>query len=181
MKRPGLTHLDERGAAHMVSVAEKPETARRAVASAAVRMSRATLALVEGRGAKSVSKKGDVLATARLAAVMACKRTADLIPLCHPVRVVGTDVSFAIDPRLPGVRVEVAVQAVDRTGVEMEAMVGASAAALTIYDMVKGVERGVEIGAVRLEEKSGGRSGVWTRSAGGVKPKRPSAPSDKKG
>lgn len=177
MKRPRLTHLDERGAAHMVSVAEKPETARRAVASAAVRMSRATLALVEGKG----SKKGDVLATARLAAVMACKRTADLIPLCHPVRVVGTDVTFAVDPRLPGVRVEVAVQAVDRTGVEMEAMVGASAAALTIYDMVKGVERGVEIGALRLEEKSGGRSGLWTRSGRGVKPKRPSAPSEKKG
>lgn len=177
MKRPRLTHLDERGAAHMVSVAEKPETARRAVASAAVRMSRATLALVEGRG----SQKGDVLATARLAAVMACKRTADLIPLCHPVRVVGTDVTFAVDPRLPGVRVEVAVQAVDRTGVEMEAMVGASAAALTIYDMVKGVERGVEIGALRLEEKSGGRSGLWTRSGRGVKPKRPSAPSEKKG
>jgi cyclic pyranopterin phosphate synthase len=177
MKRPRLTHLDERGAAHMVSVAEKPETARRAVASATVRMSRATLALVEGKG----SQKGDVLATARLAAVMACKRTSDLIPLCHPVRVVGTDVSFAIDPRLPGVRVEVAVQAVDRTGVEMEAMVGASAAALTIYDMVKGVERGVEIGALRLEEKSGGRSGLWTRGARGVKPIRPSAPSEKKG
>jgi cyclic pyranopterin phosphate synthase len=179
MKRPRLTHLDDRGAARMVSVGTKPETARRAVASAAVQMSRATLALVErGEGARG---KGDVLATARLAAVMACKRTADLIPLCHPVRVVGTDVTFAVDRRLPGVRVQVAVEAVDRTGVEMEAMVGASAAALTIYDMVKGVERGVEIGALRLEEKSGGRSGLWTRSGRGVKPKRPSAPSDKKG
>ncbi|HVU50667.1 MAG TPA: cyclic pyranopterin monophosphate synthase MoaC [Polyangia bacterium] len=175
-RREGLPHLDERGAARMVGVGGKPETARRAVASAEVRMSAATLGLVtSGAGARG---KGDVLATARLAAIMACKRTADLIPLCHPVRVVGTDVVFAIDRRLPGVRVQVAVDAVDRTGVEMEAMVGASAAALTIYDMVKGVERGVEIGALRLEEKSGGRSGLWRR---GVKPKRPSTPSNREG
>ena len=166
-RREGLPHLDERGAARMVGVGAKPETARRAVASAEVRMSLATLGLVAG--GSSSSKKGDVLATARLAAVMACKRTSDLVPLCHPVRIVGTDVAFTIDRRLPGVRVEVSVDAVDRTGVEMEAMVGASAAALTIYDMVKGVERGVEIGAVRLLEKSGGRTGTWRRE--GVKPK----------
>jgi cyclic pyranopterin monophosphate synthase len=181
MKRPRLSHVDERGAARMVDVGAKPETARRAVASAAVRMSAGTLALVAGARASRVSKndnkKGDVLATARLAAVMACKRTSDLIPLCHPVRVVGTDVAFAIDRRLPGVRVVVTVDAIDRTGVEMEAMVGASAAALTIYDMVKGVERGVEIGALRLEEKSGGRSGVWRR---GVKP-NPRSASNRKG
>jgi cyclic pyranopterin phosphate synthase len=176
MKRApnALSHLDERGAARMVGVGGKPETARRAVASAHVRMSAATLALVTS----SQTKKGDVLATARLAAVMACKRTADLIPLCHPVRVVGTEVVFTLDRRLPGVRIEVAVDAVDRTGVEMEAMVGASVAALTIYDMVKGVERGAEIGAVRLELKSGGRSGLWRRA---VKPNRPSAPSKRKG
>jgi cyclic pyranopterin phosphate synthase len=177
---PNLSsHLDERGAARMVAVGAKPETARRAVASAVVRMSAATLALVaRGAGARG---KGDVLATARLAAIQACKRTAELIPLCHPVRVVGTDVAFTIDRGLPGVRVEVGVDAVDRTGVEMEAMVGASIAALTIYDMVKGVERGVEIGAVRLEEKSGGRTGLWTRRArGGVKPNRRSA-SNRKG
>jgi cyclic pyranopterin monophosphate synthase len=181
--RESLPHLDERGAARMVGVGTKPETARRAVASAEVRMSPATLGLVTRRAGARASRKGDVLATARLAAVMACKRTADLIPLCHPVRVVGTDVVFTIDRRLPGVRVEVAVEAVDRTGVEMEAMVGASAAALTIYDMVKGVERGVEIGAVRLLEKSGGRSGVWRRDnrRAGVKPNGPSAPSDRKG
>jgi cyclic pyranopterin phosphate synthase len=163
----------------MVGVGEKPETARRAVASAHVRMSAATLALVASsaseKRSKKDSKKGDVLATARLAAIMACKRTAELIPLCHPVRVVGTNVAFTLDDRLPGVRVEVTVDAVDRTGVEMEALVGATVAALTIYDMVKSVERGVEIGAVRLEEKSGGRSGVWRRA---VKPKRPSAPSN---
>ena len=175
-QRESLPHLDERGAARMVGVGAKPETARRAVAGAEVRMSAATLALVaRGAGARG---KGDVLGTARLAAIMACKRTADLIPLCHPVRVVSTDVAFGIDRRLPGVRIEVTVDAVDRTGVEMEAMVGAATAALTIYDMVKGVERGVEIGALRLEEKSGGRSGVWRR---GVKPKRPSAPSNMKG
>jgi cyclic pyranopterin phosphate synthase len=177
MKRARLSHVDERGAARMVDVGAKPETARRAVASAAVRMSVDTLALVtRGTGARA-SKKGDVLATARLAAVMACKRTADLIPLCHPVRVVGTDVAFAIDRSLPGVRVQVTVDAIDRTGVEMEAMLGASVAALTIYDMVKGVERCVEIGAVRLEEKSGGRSGVWRR---GVKP-NPRSASNRKG
>jgi cyclic pyranopterin phosphate synthase len=160
MKRARLSHLDERGAARMVGVGAKAETARRAVAGAAVRMSAATLALITDGRAK-VGPKGDVLATARLAAIMACKRTSDLIPLCHPVRVVGTDVAFTVDRRLPGVRIQMTVDAVDRTGVEMEALVGASVAALTIYDMVKGVERGAEIGAVRLLEKSGGRSGTW--------------------
>ena len=106
-----------------------------------------------------------MLATARLAAIAALKRTADWIPLCHPVRVVGTDVDLVLDRALPGVRVRVTVRAFDRTGVEMEAMVGAAAAALTIYDMVKGVERGVEIRAVRLEEKRGGKSGEWRRAA----------------
>jgi cyclic pyranopterin phosphate synthase len=145
----------------MVDVGAKPETLREAVASAAVRMSRATLALVRrGTGARG---KGDVLATARLAALMALKRAAEWIPLCHPVRVVGSDVEVEPDAALPGVRVRVTVRAFDRTGVEMEAMVGAAAAALTVYDMVKGAERGVEIRAVRLEQKSGGRSGTWRR------------------
>ncbi len=146
----------------MVDVGAKAETAREAIASAAVHMSPATLALVvAGTGA---SGKGDVLAVARVAAVTALKRTADLIPLCHPVRVVGADVELTPDPHLPGVRVRVTVRAWDRTGVEMEAMVGASAAALTIYDMVKGAERGVEIQALRLEVKRGGKSGEWRRS-----------------
>jgi cyclic pyranopterin phosphate synthase len=145
----------------MVDVGEKPETSRIAVASAAVRMKRATLDLaLAGAG-----KKGDVFSTARIAALAALKKTADLIPLCHPVRVVGTDVVLEADRKLPGIRVRVEVHAFDRTGVEMEAMVGAAAAALTIYDMVKGAERGVEIAAVRLEEKSGGRSGLWRRRA----------------
>jgi cyclic pyranopterin phosphate synthase len=148
----------------MVDVGMKPETARLATASAGVRMSPATLALITGAAAE----KGDVLATARIAAIAALKRTADWIPLCHPVRVVGTDVALEPSPELPGITVRVTVRAFDRTGVEMEAMVGACAAALTIYDMVKGVERGVEILAVRLEEKSGGRSGTWRREGKGA-------------
>jgi cyclic pyranopterin monophosphate synthase len=156
-----LSHVDARGVARMVDVAAKPETLREAVASAAVRMSRATLALVERRvGARG---KGDVLGVARVAGLMALKRAAELIPLCHPVRVVGSEVDLTPDRALPGVRIRVAVRALDRTGVEMEAMVGAAAAALTVYDMVKGAERGVEIRAVRLEEKRGGKSGVWRR------------------
>jgi cyclic pyranopterin monophosphate synthase len=163
----------------MVDVGAKAESLREAIAVAEVRMSRATLNLVLGGaprtlGAGKVARapgddgpigmaKGDVLATARIAAIAALKKTADWIPLCHPVRVVGTDVR--IEPLVAerGLRISVTVRAFDRTGVEMEAMVGAAAAALTVYDMVKGVERGVEIVSVRLERKSGGRSGVWTR------------------
>jgi cyclic pyranopterin phosphate synthase len=145
----------------MVDVAAKPETLREAVASAEVRMSAATLRLVER--AVGARGKGDVLAVARLAGLMAAKRAADLIPLCHPVRLVGGDVELRPDRRLPGVRIEARARAVDRTGVEMEAMVAAAVAALTVYDMVKGAERGVEIRAVRLEEKHGGKSGSWSR------------------
>ncbi len=164
---PGrLSHTDGRGQVRMVDVGGKTETAREAVASSAVRMSPATLKLALGRqspdGRQSRSK-GDVIATARLAAIAALKRTSEWIPLCHPVRLVGTDVQIDGDPRLPGIRVRVTARAFDRTGVEMEAMVGAAAAALTIYDMVKGAERGVEILHVRLEEKRGGRSGIWLR------------------
>jgi cyclic pyranopterin monophosphate synthase len=147
----------------MVDVGAKPETHRVAVATAVVRMKRETLALVEA----GAGKKGDVFSTARLAALAALKRTAEWIPLCHPVRVVASDVTLVADRRLPGVRIAVEVQAVDRTGVEMEAMVGAAAAALTVYDMVKGVERGVEVAEVRLEEKRGGRSGHWRRGRAG--------------
>lgn len=155
----------------MVDVGAKPETAREAVASAVVRMSPATLALVLGDGDATAvparPSKGDVLATARLAAIAALKRTAEWIPLCHPVRLTGTDVELEGDAAVPGVRVRVAARAHDRTGVEMEALVGAAAAALTIYDMVKGVERGVEILNLRLEEKSGGRTGTWRRAPSG--------------
>jgi cyclic pyranopterin phosphate synthase len=156
-----LSHADARGQARMVDVGGKPETAREAVASAAVRMRPATLRLVErAAGARG---KGDVLAVARVAGVMAAKRTAELIPLCHPVRLVRCAVDLTLDRALPGVRIRATAFAVDRTGVEMEAMAAASVAALTVYDMVKGVERGVEIVALRLEEKSGGRSGSWSR------------------
>jgi cyclic pyranopterin monophosphate synthase len=156
-----LSHSDSRGRARMVDVAAKPETLREAVASAEVRMQPATLRLVER--AVGARGKGDVLAVARLAGVMAAKRTADLIPLCHPVRLVGCDVELRADRRLPGVRVEARARAVDRTGVEMEAMVAVAVAALTVYDMVKGAERGVEIRGVRLDEKRGGKSGSWSR------------------
>ncbi len=180
MKGARLSHVDERGAARMVAVGGKPETARRAVASAEVRMSAATLALVargeRGRGRGPGTTKGDVLAVARLAGIMACKRAAEWIPLCHPVRVVGTDVALALDRALPGVRVTVTVDAIDRTGVEMEAMVGAAAAALTVYDMVKGVERGVEVGPCACSRRAAGERRHWirreTKSRAGIERKR---------
>jgi len=145
----------------MVDVAGKPETERLAVASAEVVMSLATLRLVEQ--ATAARGKGDVLAAARLAGIMAARRTSELIPLCHPVRLTGCDVDLEVDRKLPGVRIRAAARAIDRTGVEMEALVAASTAALTVYDMVKAAERGVEVRALRLEEKSGGKSGVWRR------------------
>ena len=156
-----LSHADARGRARMVDVAAKPETLREAAASAEVVMQPATLRLVER--AVGARGKGDVLAVARLAGLMAAKRTADLIPLCHPVRLVGCDVELRPDRRLPGVRIAARARAFDRTGVEMEAMVAAAVAALTVYDMVKGAERGVEIRGVRLDEKRGGKSGAWLR------------------
>ena len=168
--KPRLSHVDARGAARMVDVAAKPETARAATASAAVKMTRQTLRLVErasvgrgARGARITHGKGDVLAVARLAGIMAARRTAELIPLCHPVRLTSCDVDLTVDRALPGVRIRATARAVDRTGVEMEALTAAAMAALTIYDMVKAAERGVEIRAVRLEEKQGGRSGHWRR------------------
>jgi cyclic pyranopterin phosphate synthase len=145
----------------MVDVGAKSETERLAVASAEVVMAPATLRLVEQ--ATGARNKGDVLAAARLAGIMAARRTSELIPLCHPVRLTGCEVDVQVDPKLPGVRIRAAARAIDRTGVEMEALVAASTAALTVYDMVKAAERGVEIRAVRLEEKRGGKSGVWRR------------------
>jgi cyclic pyranopterin phosphate synthase len=147
----------------MVHVGEKPETHRVAVASAVVRMTAGTLALVEGGNVGKGHGKGDALAVARIAGLAGLKRAADLIPLCHPVRVVGSKVDLVPDRALPGVRIRVEVHALDRTGVEMEALVGASTAALALYDMIKGVERGAEIVQLRLEAKSGGRGGDWRR------------------
>src|SRR5439155_19775964 len=143
----------------MIDVGEKERTSRLAIARAELRCSRETLKLLnEGR-----LEKGDALAAARLAGIMAAKRTPDLLPLCHPIVLAGADVDVACDERAGLVRIESRVHAVDRTGVEMEALTAAVAAALTIYDMAKRHDRGMEIVSVRLVHKSGGRSGDWNR------------------
>ena len=163
MTSPGrLTHLDERGAARMVDVGAKPETSRRAVARAVVRLAPATAAAV----AAGDAPKGDVLGTARIAGIQAAKRTGELIPLCHPIGLDAVDVEAAVDADAGTVTLTATASVTARTGVEMEAMTAAAVAALTVYDMVKGLERGVEIASVALLEKSGGRSGTWRRPAG---------------
>ena len=150
-----LTHFDASGHAHMVDVSDKPVTARIAVARGAVRMSLETLDLiVQGRAAK-----GDVLAVARLAGIMAAKRTSDLIPLCHPLPVTKVAVELTPDPALPGILVEATVKTGGQTGVEMEALTAVSVACLTIYDMVKAVEKSMVIEGIRLILKDGGKSG----------------------
>lgn len=150
-----LTHLDEAGRARMVDVADKPVTQRRAVARARVRMSLATSAAVRaGDG-----PKGDVLGTARLAGIAAAKRTGELIPLCHPLSLDFVDLQIEVADELVTIVAE--ARATGRTGVEMEALTAAAVAGLTIYDMVKALERGVVVEAVELIEKSGGRSGDW--------------------
>ena len=154
-----LTHLDEHGTARMVDVGAKPATSRRAVARALVRMSPATAAKVLAGDAP----KGDVLGTARIAGIQAAKRTGDLIPLCHPLPLDHVDVDAAVDAAAGTVTLTAEASVTARTGVEMEAMTAVSVAALTVYDMVKGIERGVEIAEVALLEKSGGRSGTWRR------------------
>jgi cyclic pyranopterin phosphate synthase len=142
----------------MVDVGSKDATARIAVASARVRMLPATLRRIR----QGKVEKGDVLAAARLAAIMAAKKTPDVIPLCHPNALAG--VEARVEPGKNGVEIEVRVKTVDRTGVEMEALTGACAAALTVYDMLKSVDRGMVVEKVRLEHKSGGRSGTWSRA-----------------
>ncbi len=159
-KRAVLTHFDRAGQARMVDVGDKPETDRVAIASGAVEMEAATAKLV----AAGTAAKGDVLGTARLAAIHGLKRTSDLIPLCHPVRVVGTKVDLAVDSKRSRVTIRAEVRAHDRTGVEMEALTAVTVAALTVYDMLKAVDRGMRIVDVQLEEKSGGRSGAWKRA-----------------
>ncbi len=160
-ERRRLTHVDRSGRPRMVDVSQKPATARRAVAEASVALSQETLSLVIDGG----GPKGDVLGVAELAGVMAAKRTSDLIPLCHPLPL--TDLVVAITPdRAAGVlRIRAEAATTGPTGVEMEALTAASVAALTVYDMVKGVERGVEIRSVRLVSKTGGKTGEWTRPA----------------
>ncbi len=156
-----LTHLDAQGQAHMVDVAEKAVTARRAVAEGAVVMQPETLALIRDGDAK----KGDVLGTARLAGIMAAKRTHELIPLCHPLAITKVSVDLVLDEALPGVRVSAEVRVAGQTGVEMEALTAVSVACLTIYDMVKAADRGMRIEAVQLVHKSGGKSGVYERGS----------------
>ncbi|GIW16793.1 MAG: cyclic pyranopterin monophosphate synthase accessory protein [Tepidiforma sp.] len=152
-----LSHLDERGAARMVDVSGKPETAREATAEALVVMQPATLRLI----LDGAVPKGDVIATARIAGIMAAKRTPDLIPLCHPLPITGVtvDIEPADDRTL---RIWATVRTTGRTGVEMEALTAASVAALTVYDMCKAAEKGIRIEGVRLLEKLGGKSGRWT-------------------
>jgi cyclic pyranopterin phosphate synthase len=153
-----LTHFDASGASRMVDTTEKPETARAARASALVRMAPTTAALIRD---KAVAK-GDVFEVARLAGIMAAKRTGELIPLCHPLPVTGARVDFAFDaPDL--LRIEATVRVFGRTGVEMEALAAVSVAALTVYDMCKAVDKGMTVERIRLEEKSGGRTGTYRR------------------
>ena len=150
-----LTHIDAQGRARMVEVGDKPETHRGAVAAATVRMAAESLALV----AAASGHKGDTLQVARIAAIMAAKRCSELIPLCHPVRLVSVQVEFELDASRNAVDLRVRAEAVDRTGVEMEAMTAAAVGALTIYDMIKSVDRSASVESVRLLEKWGGRSG----------------------
>ena len=152
-----LTHIAEDGSAHMVDVGDKEHTHRVAIAESSVKMLPETLELIRSGD----SKKGDVLGTARLAGIMAAKKTSDLIPLCHPLALTKVEVSLTEDDELPGIRIEASARVTGQTGVEMEALTAASVAALTIYDMAKAVDRAMEIGPTRLLQKSGGKSGDW--------------------
>jgi cyclic pyranopterin monophosphate synthase len=158
----GLTHFDEAGAARMVDVGAKPETDRIAVASGVVSMEIETANAVRG----GTIGKGDVLGVARIAAIQAAKRTSDIIPLCHPLRITGVDVDLRVANN--AVYIMATVRAFDRSGVEMEALAAVSAAALTIYDMCKAIDRGMVISELRLDEKRGGKSGIWKRESPGT-------------
>jgi cyclic pyranopterin monophosphate synthase len=155
-----LTHLDERGRARMVDVGAKPESERTAEAEGVVRMSREAFELVAGQAVA----KGDVLAVAEVAGTMGAKRTSDLIPLCHPIGLDLVQVEARLEPELPGVRVTALARATGRTGVEMEALTAVAVACLTVYDMVKAVDRAMTIEEVRLVSKTGGTRGDWRRS-----------------
>ncbi|MCP4893512.1 MAG: cyclic pyranopterin monophosphate synthase MoaC [Actinomycetales bacterium] len=153
----GFTHLDDSGDAHMVDVTEKTVTDRRARAQAFVRVDSTVVEMLRGSGVP----KGDALAVARIAAIAGTKRTPDLVPLCHPIAIHGVDVDVSVED--DGVRIDVTVRTADRTGVEMEALTGASVGALAVIDMVKGVDRSAMIDEVVLMEKTGGRSGHYVR------------------
>ncbi len=153
--KPNLTHIGASGEAHMVDVGDKAETTRVAVAEGFVKMKPETLALIREGNAK----KGDVIGTARLAGIMAAKQTSNLIPLCHPLMLTKVAVDITEDDALPGLRVQATVKLSGKTGVEMEALTAVSIACLTIYDMAKAADKGMEIGSIRLLEKTGGKSG----------------------
>lgn len=150
-----LTHLDENGQAHMVDVSAKPDTERTAIARGEVHLRIETLALIS----QGLMKKGDVLGVARIAGIQAAKKTSELIPLCHPLPIHQVQIQLDLDEQLPGIKIEARVKTSGKTGVEMEALTAVSVAALTIYDMVKAVERSAHIENIRLVEKHGGRSG----------------------
>ena len=154
-----LTHLDKDGNARMVDVSDKATTVREATARARIRMEPETLSLIE----KGEHKKGDVFSVAKIAGIQAAKKCADLIPLCHPLALSAIDVNFIIDSEKNQVEIRTLCRLTGQTGVEMEALTAASVAALTIYDMCKGVDRGMTIGDIELLTKSGGRSGNWQR------------------
>lgn len=156
-KTPALTHIGASGEARMVDVSDKPATERLAVAEGRVIMRKATLALIVSGNAK----KGDVLGTARIAGIMAAKRTSELIPLCHPLALSKVTLDIEPDERLPGCLVRASVKVTGPTGVEMEALTAVSVACLTVYDMIKAVERGVRIEGIHLVEKKGGKSGHY--------------------
>jgi len=153
----GLSHFNERGEAHMVDVGDKAATARVAVADGWIRMRAETAAGIEAGD----FGKGDVLGVARIAGLMAAKRTAELVPLCHPVPLTAIDLALQVDTSAPGVWCQATAETRDRTGVEMEALTAVQIALLTVYDMGKSVERGMVIDGVRLVEKRGGKSGTW--------------------
>lgn len=155
MINDGLTHIDESGKAHMVDVGSKPDTERIAIARGEIQLSVNTLNLIR----QGLMKKGDVLTVAQIAGIMAAKRTSELIPLCHPIALTQIDVTLEINDSIPGIIITSSTRCVGKTGVEMEALTAVSVAALTIYDMVKAVERTGRIQNIRLLEKHGGRSG----------------------
>ncbi|QJD29245.1 cyclic pyranopterin monophosphate synthase MoaC [Methylococcus geothermalis] len=159
---PKLTHFNTAGEAHMVDVGGKPSTTRTAVAEGYIAMLPETLRLIMAGG----HKKGDVLGIARIAGIMGAKRTADLIPLCHPIPITHVDLALEPQPEASRIRCQTTVQTVGQTGVEMEALTATQVALLTIYDMCKAVDRGMSIESVRLLEKIGGKSGHWQRDAG---------------
>jgi cyclic pyranopterin phosphate synthase len=154
-----LSHLDEHGRARMVDVSDKAVTPRMARATGSIRMQRETLEAIR----RNAIAKGDVLGIARIAGIMAAKRTSELIPLCHPIPLTDVSVDIAIDDTLPGLRVEASARTAAQTGVEMEAIIAVSVSLVTVYDMVKAVDRSMVIGEISLAEKVGGRSGHWVK------------------